>query len=138
MENEQPKWAKTDWKDILALANGGALNRWRWRRIMRNVLKDCDFGFAAEELRRTLGGGVLPRRLVALLDEFDRNPGRDAAISLIQSYPNFIVAFATCSHDDAARRFRHGWAPYNTPEHDRIRAMIRDSGTIGDFGGRID
>ncbi len=57
------------------------------------VFDNCDLEFAREQLRYKFAGGIFPQALVALFDEFDRNPTRKNAEALIRHEPTFVVLF---------------------------------------------
>ena len=53
----------------------------------------CDYEYAAVELKRRLSGGVFPRELVSLLDDYCKNSCLETALDLIRFDNEFLVLF---------------------------------------------
>ncbi len=70
-------------------------------------IQGCDYEYAATELKRRLGGGVLAKELVSLLDDYCANPCLETALDLILFDPNFLVAFVD---NKKSKEFREGLA----------------------------
>ena len=53
----------------------------------------CDYDYAAAELKRRLGGGVLPKELVSLLADYCEKPCLETALDLILFDARFLAFF---------------------------------------------
>lgn len=65
----------------------------------------CDYDYAAGVLRDMLGGKVLPKALVSLLDEYDENRSLETALDLILYDETLLVCFYD---NERTKRFHRG------------------------------
>ncbi len=70
-------------------------------------IQGCDYEYAATELKRRLAGGVLPKELTSLLDEYCHNPCLETALDLILFDPNLLIVFVD---NERSKRFRSGFS----------------------------
>ena len=64
---------------------------------------DCDYDYAAMTLKQQFAGGVYPKELVSLLDDYCKNPCLETALDLILFDANFLVVFVD---NERSKRFR--------------------------------
>ena len=67
----------------------------------------CDYHYAAADLKRRLAGGVLPKELVSLLDDYCKNPCLETALDLILYDAKFLICFV----DNKRSKLFRGDAP---------------------------
>ncbi|MBN1909733.1 MAG: hypothetical protein JW818_08340 [Pirellulales bacterium] len=70
-------------------------------------IQGCDYEYAATELKRRFGGGVFPKELVSLFDDYCANPCLETALDLILFDPTFLVAFVD---NKKSKQFRKRFA----------------------------
>ena len=55
----------------------------RYKIVIRNALKGCDYERVRDRMRQQLGEMLIPRELANLLDDYMRNPCFDTAFNII-------------------------------------------------------
>lgn len=83
-------------QELLSLGRGGFMAK---EKDLRAVLDGCDHKTAKALLIKQLSGGVIPKTLIALLDEYVENPCTETAMKLVQHDPNLIAVFELARGD---------------------------------------
>lgn len=69
------------------------ISKWIAKRRFKAHLTGCNFEMAKTILVKQFAGGVIPKELAKLLDEFSSNPGTDTALDLILYDSKFVAVF---------------------------------------------
>jgi hypothetical protein len=62
----------------------------------RKLFEGCDFLLAKQVIISSLAGGVIPKELAQLLDNYIDNPCFNTAFELTNKYPDLMVYFEQC------------------------------------------
>ena len=77
-------------QELLSLGRGGVMAK---EKDLRAVMDGCNHKMAKALLIKQFSCGVIPRTLIALLDEYVVNPCTETAMKLVQFDPNLISVF---------------------------------------------